>query len=147
MQGLPLRSFPSIAKVNIITLMEIAPNTTKNTNKLSSSSILMAEIMTFFHKLYHYRKCIFDATSLYLETNRIIKSVYDSPIFISCFFRPGKKGYNIHTTIEVGFLNRMPNRNCPTFILSCATKPMKRTSQFVRTTKATSNGTRRRKEF
>ena len=29
-----VRSF--VAKVNIITLMEIAPNTTKNTNKLSS---------------------------------------------------------------------------------------------------------------
>ena len=52
------------------------------------------------------------------------------------FMLPKKRDiYYTEQTIEVGFLNRMPNRNCPTFILSCATKPIKRTSQFVRTTK------------
>ena len=85
---------------------------------------------------------------LNLETNRIIKSVYDSQIFISCPFPlPAENPFYNIQAIEVGFLNRMPNRNCPTFILSCATKPMKRTSQFVRTTKATSNGRRRRRDL
>ena len=85
---------------------------------------------------------------LNLETNRIIKSVYDSQIFISCPFPlPAENPFYNIQAIEVGFLNRMPNRNCPTFILSCATKPMKRTSQFVRTTKATSNGRRKRQDL